>query len=76
MTVKELIEQLEAFDPKQEVFFAHPSHDYWKSELASLVENLDEEAVKFSAYHDQMTTVDLEDQDKHDAEQKLVVVLR
>lgn len=76
MTVAELIAQLKGFDKNWEIYFAHPSHDYWRSELASPVESMDTEVVKHSAYHDQMTTVDPEKQDKDDAEQTVALVLR
>lgn len=76
MLVIDLINRLKRMDPKQEVYFAHPSHDYWRHELASPVEAAEVEAIKFSAYHDQMATVDREDEDKDDDEQNLVVVLR
>lgn len=58
MLVSDLINRLKRMDPKLEVYFAHPSHDYWRSELASEVNSLDVEFVKHSAYHDQMTTTD------------------
>jgi hypothetical protein len=35
MLVIDLINRLKNMDPKLEVYFAHPSHDYWRSELAS-----------------------------------------
>jgi len=63
MTVKELIEELKLRDPKQPVYFAHPSHDFWRSELASEVETMDEERIKFSDYHSQMTTFKRDDRD-------------
>lgn len=79
MTVKELIAYLEQQDQDAEVFFAHPSHDYWKTELASSVNEVQEAPVKHSGYHDQMVTVDDEDSEKAEArgeELKQVVLLR
>jgi hypothetical protein len=60
------------------VFFAHPSHDYWRTELASEVRHLEEQRVKYSAYHSTMQTVD-EDEDteaKQDGSVKDALVLR
>jgi hypothetical protein len=73
VTVKELIAQLERLDENSEVYFAHPSHDYWKTELASEVNEVTEAPLKHSGYHDQMATVD--EEDREDGE-KLYVVLR
>lgn len=72
MTVGELIKQLEDLDQTKEVYFAHPSHDYWRSELASEVESVGEELIKHSQYHGQMTTVRELDGDNAD----MAVVIR
>jgi len=42
MTVKELIESLEGFDPNMEVKFAYNYGDYWGTEVASNVGRIDE----------------------------------
>lgn len=76
MLVIDLINRLKQLDPQWEVYFAHPSHDYWRSELATPVESMDTEVVKHSSYHDQMTTVDPQDVDQDDAEQQVVLMLR
>lgn len=49
-TVKRLIEELQNLDPEAKVFFAHPSHTYWKYDLATGVTGLDEEDVQYSGY--------------------------
>jgi hypothetical protein len=51
LTVKELIESLEEFEPNTRVVFKYPSGDYWKTELAAPVITLDEGYVTYSQYH-------------------------
>lgn len=77
MKVRELIRELKAMDPEMEVYFAHPSHDYWRSELASEVERVDEERVHWSEYHGQMNTIDEDKVEKYAAkgEELLEVVI-
>lgn len=55
---------LEDFDPDQDVFFAHPSHDYWRSTLASEVRTVCNDTVKHSDYHRQHTIADYDDEDE------------
>jgi hypothetical protein len=52
---KMLLEQ-----PNIEVKFAHPSHDYWRTELASDIDSITEEQVKYTEYHRQDKIVDTE----------------
>jgi hypothetical protein len=76
MTVHDLINRLKRMDQTLDVYFAHPSHDYWRSELASEVSSLDVEQVKHSSYHDQMVTADDRDEAKAEARgEELVTVL-
>jgi hypothetical protein len=58
MTVKELIEELETFDPEKEVVFALIWPDYWKTELALTCKYVDNGFVTHSKYHDQYRTLD------------------
>lgn len=83
MTVGELIRSLSDFPLGQEVYFAHPSHDYWRSELASEVESVDEESIKYSQYHGQMCTVKQNENEESEVrtddvsdDSRVVVVLR
>jgi len=46
--------------PNIEVKFGHPSHDYWRTELASDIDSITEEQVKFTAYHNKDKVVDTE----------------
>jgi len=67
MLVIDLINQLKNLDPQAEVYFAHPSHDFWRTELASPVSAVEKELVKFNDYHSQMSPFDLdEDADDDD----------
>ena len=58
MTVKELIKALKDEDPDMPVYFAHPSHDYWRNTLASEVDELEPGTVQHSEYHGQMKVVE------------------
>jgi hypothetical protein len=76
MTVAELINLLKCEEPTREVYFAHPSHDYWHSELASPIEVGSEEYIQHSQYHNQMATIDEEKWNPDDGKQQLVIILR
>ena len=62
MTVKELMETLEDFDPNMEVKFAYNYGDYWGTEVASNVRNVDEGQIRYSEYHRMDKVTDLEDE--------------
>lgn len=53
MTVRELISRLMHEDPDAEVYFEHPSHDYWRTQLASEVCAFGVKTVGYSDYHQQ-----------------------
>lgn len=53
MTVRELISKLMYEDSDAEVYFEHPSHDYWRTQLASEVRSLEVKTVGYSDYHQQ-----------------------
>ena len=63
MTVKELIESLEGFDPNMEVKFAYNYGDYWGTEVASDIRDVDEGQVKYSEYHRMDKVTDYDDED-------------
>jgi len=84
MTVQKLIETLQDFDPNMEVKFAYNFGDYWRSEVASSITELDEGQVTYSQYH-RMDKVVIskyddddsdEDDDNGDDDIKTVVILR
>lgn len=73
MTVKELIEELKYFDEDTEVYFQHPSHDYWHTELAARVQGVEAGDVVYSDYHSQMTIADSESESYENAQKGIVI---
>ena len=71
MKVSELIERLENLDPEKEVMFEHPSHDHWRTVLASEVSQVSENMVKYAEYHRQYVLAD----DYEEDEPRIKVVL-
>ena len=62
MTVKELIQSLEGFDPNMEVKFAYNYGDYWGTEVASRIGDIDEGQVRYSDYHRMDKVTDYDDE--------------
>ena len=73
MTVKELIESLEGFDPNMEVKFAYNYGDYWGTEVASRIGDIDEGQVRYSDYHRMDKVTDYDDEDDNI---KIVVIIK
>lgn len=63
MTVKELMEELMDLDPNMEVKFAYNYGDYWGTEVASNIRDVDEGMVKYSSYHKMDKVTDYDDED-------------
>jgi len=72
MTVKELIESLQDFDPNMEVKFAYNFGDYWGTEVANNVTEIDEGQVRYSDYHRMDKVVD--DIDEEDDTKTVVII--
>ena len=72
MTVQELIKSLEDFDPNMEVKFAYNFGDYWRTQVANNLSDVDEGMVKYSSYHRMDKVVD----DEEENDTKTVVILR
>jgi len=72
MTVKELIESLEDFDPNMEVKFAYNFGDYWKSTVANKINYVDEGQVRYSSYH--RTDKVIDDIDQEDDTKTVVII--
>lgn len=51
MTVKELKERLNQFDDNTEVMFSHNYGDFWRTPVALPIEEIVENEVVFSDYH-------------------------
>ena len=73
MKVRELIEQLQNHDPEAEVHFAYNYGDHWRTQVAPVVEAVDELYVKHSDYHNMPRLID---DDEIDDGQRPVVVLQ
>lgn len=58
MTAQELIEILQDLDPETEIYVQHTAGDYWKTQLASEVENGDFGHINHSSYHNQNKVVE------------------
>ena len=53
MTAQELILILSELEPETEVFVKHTASDYWRTELASEINDGEMGFVKYSNYHRQ-----------------------
>jgi len=62
MTVAELIEYLEEQDQTLEVKFSYPSGDYWRTQVAKDIEEVETGLVEYSDYHRMDKVVDEEDE--------------
>lgn len=51
MNVRELIEQLESCDPDMEVRIDTPTHDYWRTHIASKAQQVNEVECFWTEYH-------------------------
>jgi hypothetical protein len=70
MTVAELIEYLEEQDQTLEVKFSYNSGDYWRTQLAKDIEEVETGLVEYSDYHRMDKVVD------NDEDGTLVLLLR
>jgi hypothetical protein len=75
MTVKELIEKLQDFDPQMEVEFAYNYGDYWRTEVTKHITEVEEETITYSDYHRMNKVVDSREDDDV-VDEKMVVILR
>ena len=74
MTVKKLIDLLQDFDENMEVKFAYNFGDYWGTEVASNITEIDESQVRYSDYHRMDKVVDDENDEEFYA--KTVVIIK
>jgi hypothetical protein len=61
MTVAQLREALSKFSDDALVCIRVPSRDYWSTELAGEIQNIQKEETEFSAYHNAHKIVDAEE---------------
>jgi len=77
MLVKELIAALKKVPQDVEVLFTYNSGDYWRTQVAASINQLDTGYVVWSQYHDMHKVIDLDDNDEDDEDNmpKTVVLL-
>ena len=75
MKVSELIERLENLDPDMDVMFEHPSHDHWRTVLASDILRVEENTVRYAEYHRQHVLAEGYDEDEEASDPRKEVVL-
>lgn len=51
MTVQDLIQKLNNFDPNMEVKFSYDYGDYWHSKVAQGIKSVDTDTTFYSEYH-------------------------
>ena len=51
ITVQELRDMLQDFPDDMPVVFAYPSGDYWRTEVANQVKEVEEGSIEYSNYH-------------------------
>ena len=66
MTAQELIEILQDLDPETEIYVQHTAGDYWRTKLASPIENGDYGKVTYSSYHNQHKVSDGDYESEYD----------
>lgn len=73
MTVKELIEMLETFEPDTKVHFSYNYGDHWRTTVAPEARHVEELPVIESEYHRMPKVIDEDDERYNDAEQVVVI---
>lgn len=73
MTVRELIEQLSKMNPDAQVHYSYTSSDYWRTELAPGVFEVEVGYIRFSDYHAKPKVVD---EDTRSGNPQEVVIIR
>lgn len=63
MKVKELIEELKQFDREAEVHFSYNYGDHWRTQVAPVVETIDELPIIHSSYHNTYRLADDEEEE-------------
>ena len=79
MTVGELKGMLDCFKDEDVVVFARNSGDYWNTEVATTIDEIDHGKVKWSDYHSKLQTIDRDSEDDSDDEtegQVGVIIIR
>jgi hypothetical protein len=74
MTVQELIEKLEEYDPDANVHFTYNYGDHSRTMVAPMVRNVDEHLVVRSEYHNMPVIIDEDDSRYNEADHSVVVL--
>ena len=74
MTVGELREQLERFDDDSIVMLAYTASDYWRSPIATRIEDVEESEVFYTDYHGCAQEVDRDKDDDGEDTVRVVVI--
>ncbi len=77
MTVQELIEELSNYNSNMEVKFAYNYGDYWRTDVADDITEVQEGNVVYSSYHQTDKVIDI-DEEQYDGidDFKTVLILR
>ena len=76
MTIRELIEALKGVnDDDMEVMFVHPSHDYWRTQLAGGIDYVETGTVEWSEYHREYQIPKDDEKDEEEMERPKHVLL-
>lgn len=75
-TVADLKAMLEDFDDDTPVLVHYPSGDHWRTEIAAPAMSVDEDQVKYTAYHRtaQVVSYDSDDYDDDEVSQTVVLI--
>jgi hypothetical protein len=73
MTVKELIDMLQMYEPETPVHIAYNSGDYWRTVVAPVATNVEELPTRHSDYHNKPVLIDEDDKDYDSAKQVVVI---
>lgn len=73
MTVAELIETLQDFDPDMEVKFSYNYGDYWNTIVARGIDNVDVDYVRYSNYHRMDKVITEPDEEDDDMEEVVLL---
>ena len=74
MKVRELIDELSAYDGEVEVHFSYNYGDHWRTTVAPIVSGVDLQRVCYSSYHSMPMVVD-EDDKRYEGAMEVVVVV-
>lgn len=66
LTVGALKQMLEDYDDADLVMVSHKAGDYWRTQLTSGIESIEEVEIEYSGYHNQFKLVEYDPDKEHD----------